>query len=358
MFDNIKGNTTIIYMLKQLLNKQFPSFIILAGPPGTGKSTVALEISKYINKSDSNVYTINFGLEVDMEKIETSIFKMTPSEPKAFIFEEFHGLQKEKQTALLQMLDNQPRNTYIIATTTELRSINRPIKSRATVFQFRTLSKSQLMSLANDYCDSKGVELSKELITLLVNNARGIPRELLKSIDFAVSGEFNAEQMADFSGIMSTNLVFNVLCSLKSDSADFIVTLRNVFFESVGDNKLYQLRDFWLSYILASKSLDYSDIDKEKCTILNSLFNEKEIDAISKVLIKAKEETLMLELISLNMNLKKSSNSSILGSQIHRRTVESTRNRIDVNKEPEIREGYSSQVSSKDLRSLVLNPGE
>ena len=316
--EDVRGNNIIIYSIRTLLNKgSFPHFVILSGHMGVGKSTVARLVAEELTKSEFGVKTYNLGMQIDMSAIDNDVFKMNPSKPQAFVFEELQGLSKADQTSLLAMLDRQPDNVYIICTTTESYKILRTIKSRATTWDFKLLSEKQLSQLLDDYLETLAVELNQDAKIALLKSSYGIPRDLLKNTDLAISGEFSGDQLNELLGRVSEDLFFSILCSLKNSSVDFASVTHNLM-DEVNRDKLAQFRDFFTRYLLERKGLDNLTISSEKISTLDSMYSEEELGKIGRMLVKATSDTFILELSLLNMELVKSSTKSIVGQQVDR----------------------------------------
>lgn len=316
--DDIRGNNVTVYAIKTLLDKHtFPKFTILSGHLGVGKSTVARIVAEHLNESEHPVVKYNFGLKVDMKELEETVFKMNPSKPRAFVFEELHGLDRAEQTALLTMLDSQPANVYVVCTTTEMAKVLNTIRSRATTWDFKLLGERQLSQLLDDYLASQAAVLSPQAKKALLKSCYGVPRDLLKNADLAISGEFSGTQLEEMLGHVSEDLIFSLLCSLKSTSVDFATNITTLMEESSRD-KLYHLRDFFTRYILERKGLEGATIDSSKIATLDATFTSDEIEKIGRVLIRANADTLMLELTLLNMELTHTSSKQMVGQQIDR----------------------------------------
>ena len=314
--DDVRGNNVVIYSIKKLLEKNtYPAFSIMAGHMGVGKSTVARLVAEQVDKTDVPVHVFNFGMKVDMKELEDHVFKMNPAEPKAFLFEELHGLDKGQQTALLTMLDSQPQNVHIICTTTEIYKILVTIRSRATVWNFKLLGQKQLAQLLDDYLDGLEVtSLSRTAKEALLHSARGVPRDLLKNTDLAISGEFTGDQLNALLGRVSEDLMFSLFCALKSQAVGFSATIETLVDQS-SDNKLPQLRDFWTRYLLEARGIDNPTLPRDKIKQLQSLYTPADAMKVGRTLVKATPDTLILELALLNMELTQTSVGHQVGQQ-------------------------------------------
>lgn len=352
--DDIRGNNVVIYSIKSLLDKKvFPKFTILAGNMGVGKSSVAKLVAAQLNESNSPVVTFNFGLKQDMTELEDTVFKLKPSVPRAFVFEEIHGLDKGQQTALLTMLDSQPENVYIICTTTEIHRILRTLQSRATVWTFRLLGQKQLAQLLDDYLASTATNLTQQAKSALLRSCYGVPRDLLKNADLAISGDFTGTQLESLLGRVSEDLIFTLLCSLKSVAVDFCTNMTSLMEES-GEDKLYQLRDFYTRYLLERKGIEGATIAKDNIKTLDSTFSQAELEEIGRTLVRARPETLALELSLLNMKLTNTNSKMLTGQQIDRAVAHQAAGNV-THKSAEVQGRINdARLSTSSLRELKL----
>ncbi len=354
--DDVRGNNVVIYSIKKLLaNRTYPTFSIMSGNMGVGKSTVARLVAEALNMSEAPVHIYNFGMDINMKELEETVFKMNPSEPRAFVFEELHGLDKSQQTALLTMLDSQPSNVYIICTTTEIYKVLRTIRSRAHVWEFRLLGERQLAQLLDDYLEAEGItNFSKTAKSVLLKSARGVPRDLLKNTDIAIAGEFNSENLNQLLGQVSEDLIFALFCSLKTQSVEFTSNISQLMDEG-SEHKLAQLRDFWTRYLLEQRGIDNPTISKDKLEQLSLLFSVDEAIKVARTLIRATEDTLMLELVALNMELTKTSAGYQVGQQKDKRAQGTAQGIVTAPSEAVARRKENARISPISLDGYQLN---
>lgn len=353
--EDLRGNNVTVYSIRTLIDKHtYPHFSIMAGHMGVGKSSAAKLVAQEIDKTGSPVMTFNFGLEVKMIDVEEQVFKLNPNEPKVFIFEEMQGLDKSQQTALLTMLDRQPSNVYIIGTTTESYKLLKTIQSRATIWPFRLLGEKQLAQLLEDYLKEAAYNMSPTAKLALLKAARGVPRDLLKNADLAISGEFTGEQLNELLGQVSDDLMFTMLCSLKVSSVDFATNM-SALIEGSGKDKLYQMRDFYTRYLLERKGIEGATLSKEKLTTLDSLFSDEERSKIGRCLIRATGETLALELSILNMELVGTTKAQMVGQQIDRIATQQASAVSTVTKDVTQARKSRAKLTASDLSAMKLD---
>lgn len=313
--DDVRGNNVVVYSIKTLLErKSFPKLSIMSGVMGVGKTSVARVVASILDSSGAPTKVYNFGMDVDMSKVQEEVFTMNPSAPKVFLFEEIHGLPKADQNALLQMFDSQFPNVYVICTTTEIHKVIRPIRSRAQVWDFKLLSVKQLNALLDDYLKLNGKTLQDESKRALVRAARGVPRDLIKNTDFALEGQFSTEDLNTLLGNISDTSIFTIFCALKSDSSEFVAGIDEML-EDQSYNRLEALRDFWLRYILERKMRTKETLGDQMISTLDTLYTEQDISKVSKVLLRSTPSSMLLELVTLNMTFNCSTPSALVGQQ-------------------------------------------
>lgn len=356
--EEVHGNSVVVYSIKKLLERgSYPAFSIMSGHMGVGKSTVARLVAQELNKSEHDIVTFNFGLDIDMKELEDTVFKMNPAEPRAFVFEEMQGMDKAQQTALLTMLDRQPANVIIIGTTTESHKILRTIRSRATIWEFKLLSKKQLSQLLDDYLDQQGItNMSKQAKEALLYSAAGVPRDLLKKTDLAISGDFDSSQLNALLGRMSEDLIFSLFCSLKSQAVDFTSSI-TTFIEQANDSKLAQLRDFWTRYLLESMEIDNPTLPKDKLQQLSEVFTYDEAMKVGRTLIRATPDTIVMELVMLNMEMTRTSKANQIGQQKDKKAINTAQGLAEATGVDVAARKNAAKLDRTSMTTLTLNIG-
>lgn len=350
--DDVRGNNTVIYSIKTLLErKSFPKLSIMSGVMGVGKTSVAKVVAGILDKSGVPVKIYNCSLPVDMQKINEEVFTLTPAQPKAFIFEELHGMAKTDQNALLQMFDSQADSLYIVCTTTDIGKILRPIRSRAQVWEFKLLSEKQCAQLLDDYLDSKGVKMSTASKQSLLRSCHGVPRDLIKNADFAIDGEFTSAQLDALLGNVSDELIYSIFVSLRSSTPDFISNIEELM-EEVSTSRVRALHDFWLRYLLEKNGGSQRTLQPSMITTLNSIYSDSDASKISKVLLRCNSNTVLLEFLTLNMSFTGSTSSTVLGVQ--RDTSKAAEAEFDASRKSLQKSAESTQLTRRSIKEFKL----
>ena len=162
--------------------------MILWGPPGVGKTTLALIISKYLNKDFFTLSAINSGVKDVREVID----KAAKSEKNAILFiDEIHRFNKSQQDSLLGAVEK--GIITLIGATTENPSFEviSPLLSRCQVYILKNLEKDDLLSLLEKARIFEEEELKKaieiEETEALLRISGGDARRLLNALELVVN---------------------------------------------------------------------------------------------------------------------------------------------------------------------------
>jgi len=161
--------------------------MILWGPPGTGKTTIANIIAHQLNIPFYTLSAISSGVKDVREAIDEAKEK-----ERAILFiDEIHRFNKGQQDALLGAVEK--GIVTLIGATTENPSfeVNSALLSRCQVYVLKTLDQSELVQLLRHAIETDE-ELKKRKINLketeaLINISGGDARKLLNLLELVVS---------------------------------------------------------------------------------------------------------------------------------------------------------------------------
>jgi len=199
-WDEIVGNEAVVESISKLFEREagIPNAILLHGPSGTGKTTVARIIKNVLGVANQDYKELDFssfgGIDTVRELQDKSRYKPLQSKFKIYVIDEIQGASQSAMQGLLKWLEDCPKHVIIILATTDPQKILKTIKTRCNIFQMKLLNNEEMKVLIEWVLDNEEVKLPKKVISAVVKYAEGSPRRALTLLDNVI--EIEDEEIA------------------------------------------------------------------------------------------------------------------------------------------------------------------
>jgi putative ATPase len=180
--------------LKSMLDSKFIRSMILWGPPGSGKTTLAGIIANTFDYGFYKISAVSSGVKELREIIDKANISFRHYKKPIIIFiDEIHRFNKSQQDLLLHSVEE--GSLLLIGATTENPSfeINSPILSRVTVFVLNPLFEEDLSQIidralnADEVLKKKKITLEKDGRNALIRYSGSDARIMLNALEMAVN---------------------------------------------------------------------------------------------------------------------------------------------------------------------------
>ncbi len=180
-FEEVVGQDEIVKRIKALTNSLNIPHILMAGPAGTGKSTLALIIVKELFGSTwkENYLELNAsderGINVVREKVKSfaRTKSLGPVPFKIIFLDEADALTPEAQQALRRTMENYSSSCRFIMSCNYSSKIIDPIQSRCIMFRFKLLEKKDIKEVIRRIGEKEGLTLPEESVELIYEASDG-----------------------------------------------------------------------------------------------------------------------------------------------------------------------------------------
>ena len=187
--DEIVGQEHLIAQgapLRKLIEADRLSSVILWGPPGTGKTTLAEVVASSTNRAFERLSAVTSGVKDVREAIERATDRLGQHGRSTIVFvDEIHRFSTSQQDALLPSVES--GIITLIGATTEnpFFEVNGPLRSRSTMFRLETLGVAAIRSLLERGLTAEGMTADDDALVILSQRAAGDGRQGLTALEVA-----------------------------------------------------------------------------------------------------------------------------------------------------------------------------
>jgi putative ATPase len=178
---------------KHIVESGEPVSILLWGPPGTGKTTLATLLATHADAAFRTLSATSAGVKDIREVLAEARDRLATEERRTVLFlDEIHRFAKNQQDALLPGVEN--GTLILVGATTEnpYFEVNSPLMSRMTLFRLESLEPEDIVGLLGAAMTdterglgSLGLGLSDDAAAELATRTSGDARQALNALEVA-----------------------------------------------------------------------------------------------------------------------------------------------------------------------------
>ena len=274
--EHILGKDKILY---RTIKADRLSSIILWGPPGCGKTSLARVISNTTKCKFLKINAVTSGISDIKNAVETAQNALLNPSGKCILFiDEIHRFNKLQQDALLPYVEN--GTIILIGATTEnpYFEVNKALISRSMVFHLQPLTDEDIFKVlkksltSEDGLGSYNIKIEDETLKKLAITSGGDVRTALNGLEVAV---------------LTTQIDSNGIVNITDDILKECVQTRKAVFDKKGDSHYDNISAF-------IKSMRGSDVDAALFYLARALnAGEDPVFMARRIVIAAAEDVGM-----------------------------------------------------------------
>ncbi len=254
--DDVFGQEVIVTILKnQLETNKIAHAYLFTGPRGTGKTSVAKILAKFINcekeqkpcgncrfcqmKQEENLDIIeidaasNNGVE-EIRELRRKV-NLTPSngQYKVYIVDEVHMLTTSAFNALLKTLEEPPSYVLFVLATTEPHKVPETILSRCQRMDFKRLNDKAIVNRLEGIVKNEKIKIAEDALTEIARLSQGGMRDAIGLLEQASAYKSKSQITTEDVHIINSSLAKKDLEKL------FVAILDNDFANIVAKTDTY-----------------------------------------------------------------------------------------------------------------------
>ena len=182
----------------------------------------------------------NTGVDNIRELIDKARFEPNQGKFKIYIIDEVHMLSKWAFNALLKTLEEPPSHVKFILATTEIDKVPETIRSRVQRFDFKKISREDIISRLEFIAQSEGIEYESEALSLIARFAKWWLRDAITLFEQSiVHGKVTKEHITHTFFIIDEGTLGAIVKFIAENNTAAIITTLGKLQERYIDVRLF-----------------------------------------------------------------------------------------------------------------------
>ena len=267
-FEEVAGQTHVTTALRNgLLQERLPHALLLAGPRGTGKTSIARILARSLNCDEgptekpcgrcSSCTEIAASTSLDVQEIDAASntgvdnvreirdsvrYAAAPGKYRIYIIDEVHMLSQAAFNALLKTLEEPPPRSLFVFATTDAQRIPATVLSRVQRFDLKRLGRTVQLERLREIALAEGLSIPEGVLRALVRESDGSLRDALTLLDRLASSLGDAvdeDEATRILDLVDHRLVVSIADAvLASDAPAALVAARRALERGVDATRL------------------------------------------------------------------------------------------------------------------------